>query len=255
MDETYPSEYYRGVPFKRSLKGVDIAVTRSADWWRAREDMLDRARIQIPEGYQSSYRDVEEWRRRRGRVLYVAKGPSAARASDYIRYAGTVATVNEAILLVPYSDYAFFSDENALMNCRAHWHRIGKFVCPAYVHKDQRGVGSIPVTDVLGHDRNVVVTHRSQMDWDPKKVEESVDAEELLTTDTSVMGLHFLHLAGFTDFLLYGHDGGIGYADGVPCLRQDRDMQRFREKIEFVSNELSLHHGTRIEFADGKVIE
>jgi len=183
----------------------------------------------------------------------VAKGPSATYAVDHIPYCGAVATVNEAIMLVPHADFAFFSDECALRNCEEHWDKIRTFVCPAMVHNEQSGL--TPVSDILPADRNVLVTHRSQMDWVPDDIRHSIVCSKLVTTDTSVMGLHFLHLAGFKDFLLYGHDGGVGYAPGIPYMYEDRPMHKFREQIEAVADELAFTYYTRIEFADGKIIE
>jgi hypothetical protein len=171
--------------------------------------------------------------------VYVAKGPSAVRAAGYSDY-HHVATVNEACLLVPGPvEYAFFVDLDTLEASRPAWDRIKTFVTPARLHvpRGYRGWenGSKWVGDVAGLPlHRVVAVEQGQIPATEEAVHAALCSDALPFTDTATLGLGFLHRRGYRRFLMFGHDGGVGYAAGVPHLLAQKDHTAKRQAIDMV---------------------
>ncbi|HLX54247.1 MAG TPA: hypothetical protein VKR58_09915, partial [Aquella sp.] len=219
-------------------------------------NLVETERLKIPKDvYLGGVRQVDDFIKSNKRCLFLAKGPSLCHAETMCKY-GHIATVNEACLKISGTiDYAFFFDSSTLLNSKAAWDRIRLFVLPAMVFGRQINDAPIKINEIDGFPIERVVTfYKDQQDWDNKaEIVASIQSEELLTTDTAVMGLHFLTMCGYQEFMLLGHDGGIGYSD-VPNVIKDRDMSKFRETIEFVAGEICKKYNTSISFYDGKVI-
>lgn len=215
---------------------------------------VERCRLTIPPDFKSEFTDIQKWLLQRKNVLFLGKGPSLEHAAAEAHNYGVIATVNEACLAVDHVDYAFFTDQIALMNCRDHWEKIGMFVCPAMVHGDGIDDPPVPLETVLGNAPSVCVTHDSQLPWDERFVQEWINQDRLLTVDTSIMGLHFLHLIGCRNFRLLGHDGGVGYDPSMPNINPDRNMTEFRDRLEETAWMLVEKYGTHLHFFDGEII-
>lgn len=217
---------------------------------------VEKCRLTIPPDFRSQFIDINKWLLARKNVLFLGKGPSLAEAKNELQNHGVIATVNEACMAVDgrQVDYAFFTDRIALDNCRDYWNNIKCFVCTAMVHADSIDDEPLPLESVLNGCPRVVVTHDSQLPWDERFVQEWIDNERLLTVDTSIMGLHFLHLIGLRNFRLLGHDGGKGYAGGMPNINPNRNMTAFRDRLEETAWMLVERYDTHLHFFDGEII-
>lgn len=218
--------------------------------------IVETERLKMPEFLNIiEARKVEDYITNKHKCLFLAKGPSLMHANTMHKY-GHVATVNEACLKFDGSiDYAFFFDSSTLLNSKPAWNRIKIFVMPAALFGCQIYDAPLKINEIEGLPLERVVTfYKDQQDWNDKsEIINSIKNEELLTTDTAVMGLHFLTLYGYREFMLLGHDGGVGYAE-VPNVIKDRDMTKFRNTIEFVADEISKKYPVTISFYDGKII-
>lgn len=183
------------------------------------------------------------------KILYAAKGPSLDKFELFDDYQH-IATVNEACCKIDKGiEYAFFFDKNAILNSKQSWNKIKNFVTPSYVFEDKIDAEPVSISKIKD-----LPIHRSvffeidQIDFDESVIQKNILDRKLLTVDTSIMGLHYLVLCGYKEIYLLGHDGGIGYAEGVPCLKKNRNMQQFRDRIEFCAKLLQQEHGTNIIF-------
>ena len=218
---------------------------------------VEKIRLSIPKDFVLRKKMVT-WQNYFGQLdkcLFLGKGPSLDFLDNYKDYAH-IATVNESCLKAPHVDFGFFFDHNTLMRSKKAWGKIKTFVLPAMVFGDIVN-GSIEkpirIDNIQGLplDR-VIVVYENQHSWEKEEIRNSISCKKLINTDTSVMGLHFLVKSGFRNIFLLGHDGKKGYAKDMPCIAKDRDMQKYRDIIEFVSQELtSIHIDLRIEFFDG----
>jgi hypothetical protein len=200
---------------------------------------------------------INIWSHFTEKCLFLAKGPSLNFLENYLDY-GHIATVNESCLTVPTTiDYAFFNDLNALLNSKPAWNRIRSFVLPVMVFDDNVDSPPIPIDSIEDFPIERAITfNQNQHTWDHQCIQETITSKGFVNTDTSVMGLHFLIMKGYKNLFLLGHDGGIGYGEKMPCIHENRDMQKFRDILEFVSNELCKYYkNINIKFFDGKEIK
>jgi hypothetical protein len=178
-----------------------------------------------------------------GRCLYVAKGPSARHAAEALgrRKYWAVATVNEACLIVPGAiNWAFFLDLDAIANAKPAWSRIRHLVMPPVVHSGVlKGAGARPdlMLPDLPVDR-VRIINQGQIASSEDAIDEAWACGGMLMTDTATMGLHALVRLGYTAVDLLGHDGGVGYAAGLPALSQGKDHTPKRRILESVIRRL-----------------
>lgn len=189
--------------------------------------------------------------RDKNKILFAAKGPSLNHIDKFKNYTN-YATVNEACCKIDGTiDFAFFFDKNALLNSFEAWERINHFVMPAYLFDDGTDDPPIAVASIKNLAKHkVIFFEEDQDDFVYEKIVEKINHEKLLTVDTAIMGLHFLVLMGFQEIFLLGHDGGVGYADGVPCLCANRDMQGFRDRINFCRQKFAKKYQIKITFFD-----
>jgi hypothetical protein len=219
---------------------------------------VEATNVRIPKGFKIPARTIDSHLNIRNKCLFVAKGPSLAKVNDFKDF-GHVATVNESCLRVPGPiDYAFFYDERTIEGSRPAWDRIKTFVISPIVYGG--GVRDFdlftPLTEIRGFPVDRLLTfYEDQHEWDYQKMEESAEIGRLLNTDTAVMGLNFLVWNGYEHIYLLGHDGGIGYADGVGISGNfvNRDLSRFREIMEVAIQILTKHNRLKVEFYDGKI--
>lgn len=214
------------------------------------QKIVEKTNIHIPKNFNiSGVRTLTEQLNECKECVFLAKGPSLCFAKDYIKNKH-VATVNEACLYVSGSiDYAFFYDKNALENSKPAWSKIKTFVMSSLLYGDKINDPYVPIDEIKDLPLERVVTfYEDQHEWDYIKIKESIVKGRFINTDTAVMGLHFLVLSGYKNIFLLGHDGGIGYANGVHGISKKRDLTRFREIIEFVSNEFRNKYSVKIEF-------
>lgn len=222
---------------------------------------MERLKLKIPPEFKLSppIRTMRGHLQCRERCLYVAKGPSLAHATTFADY-GHTAAVNESCLKIDGPiDYAFFYDHVALERTREVWSRIRTFVMSAILYNDDPGKNRISLDEIEGLPRERVLTfYEDQHPWNLTSLATSLAEDRFLNVDTSVMGLHFLAMAGYRDILLVGHDGGLGYADGMlgprPDLTQTRDFARYRTLMETVAKLLADKYRMTIRFYDGVVI-
>jgi hypothetical protein len=168
---------------------------------------------------------------RKEECVYVGKGPSATRAGEWTSIC-RVATVNEACLLVDGPvDYAFFTDAVTILNSKPAWDRIRHFVTPVFVHGEGPGAAPVPVDQIDGVPLDRFLCFR-QNQSPPEKLPKLHEDGRWLFSDTAVLGFHVLLTLGFTDFVLLGHDGGVGYADGVPCEDRGKNNDDKRAALE-----------------------
>lgn len=213
---------------------------------------IENCRLLIPHGFKLK-KNVRVWNEHfTKKCLYVAKGPSAKFLGDYLDF-GHIATVNEACTKIDKMiDYAFFFDRNALVNSQAAWEKIRTFVLPALVFGD--GINDPPVCieeiPNFPYHRAITFYHNQDL-WDYNEVVKNVHNKRLVSVDTAVMGFHFLVLSGYNDFMLLGHDGGVGYVDGVPCVHPERNMQVFRDNMVNLIKALKSIYDIRVKFYDG----
>jgi len=214
------------------------------------QSKIEETNIVIPTGFKiNGIRTIAEHLSKSKKCLYLAKGPSLEFVDNHLWF-GHVATVNEACLRVPGPiDFAFFYDKNTLENSKPAWNRIKTFVMSSLLYGDKINDDYVSIADIddLPLDR-VLTFYKDQHEWDFDKIEDSLKNDEFVNTDTSVMGLHFLIMCGYSDILLLGHDGGVGYAGDIFGSSPNRNLTRFREIIEFVSEKLSNKYGVRIKF-------
>jgi len=183
------------------------------------------------------------------KILYAAKGPSLEKYKLFDQYEH-IATVNEACCKIDKGiEYAFFFDKNAILNSKESWNKIKNFVSPSYVFEDEIDADPVSISNIENFPLyRSIYFEEDQMDFDKSAIQRKITNKQLLTVDTAIMGLHYLVLAGYKEIFLLGHDGGIGYAEGIPCLKKNRNMQQFRDRIEFCSKLLRQAHGVRIIF-------
>jgi hypothetical protein len=93
-----------------------------------------------------------------------------------------------------------------------------------------------------------VILYSSQDEFNKKNIKHKIKLNKLVITDTAVLGMHFLTLCGYNDFMLLGHDGGIGYANDVPNLSKERNMQKFRDELNFVVKQLKKKFKIKVKF-------
>lgn len=190
------------------------------------------------------------------KCLYVAKGPSLNHIDDYINNYENIATVNESCLKVNrIIDFAFFLDKNAILNSKSSWHKIKNFVVPAMVfddgyYKNDNFVNeTISVEDIPEFPiEKAIILYSSQDEFNKKVIEHKIKLNKLVITDTAVFGMHFLTLCGYNDFMLLGHDGGVGYANNMPNLSNKRNMQKFRDELNFVIKTLKKKFKIKVKF-------
>jgi hypothetical protein len=209
---------------------------------------VENCRLVLPkifddlDNYQSHFDD---------KILFVAKGPSLNHINKFIDF-GKIATVNESCNKISKGiEYAFFFDCDALENSKPSWNKIKNFVTPPYLFS--KGVDEQPVSikDIKDFPiQRLLSVNLNQDDFEENIIYNKVRNNVLVTVDTSIMGLHFLVLSGYKNILLLGHDGGIGYADGVPCLSPKRNMQEFRRRIEKFASILKEFFQVKITFYD-----
>lgn len=216
-------------------------------------EAVEKCRLSMPlkKVFPTSATPLDNFLSDKNKILFAAKGPSLnhiGQFKNYINYA----TVNEACCKIDNSiEFAFFFDKNALLNSSEAWDRIQHFVMPAYLFDDGIDDPPIPLTSIAKLPKHkVIFFEENQDDFAHERIVEKINHEKLLTVDTAIMGLHFLVLWGFQDIFLIGHDGGKGYADGVPCLHLNRNMQEFRDRINFCRQELVKKYQIKITFFD-----
>ena len=206
--------------------------------------------IKIRDGFKiPGVRELHWNIKNKHKCLFAAKGPSLNSIDKY-RDFGHIATVNEACLRVSGPiEYAFFYDNNTVNNSRPVWDKIKTFVMSSILYGDKIDDKFVSISDIDGLPLDRAITfYEDQHIWDHNAVEISLMNGRFINTDTAVMGLHFLILHGYTDIKLLGHDGGIGYADGVYGTCEDRNMARFRNIMEFVVKLFTEKYGVNIEF-------
>jgi len=214
------------------------------------QEKTEKTNIVIPCDFTvPNVRTIFDYVNSNKRCVFVAKGPSARHIEEYVDF-GHIATVNEACLLVPNGiDFAFFYDKDALENSKPAWGRIKTFVMSAVLYGETFDDDCVPITEIEGLPLDRVLTfYEDQHDWDHEKVKASMQTDRFINTDTATMGLHFLLMNGYKEILLLGHDGGIGYAEGVCAKDKKREMSRFRDMMELVSKEFEKKYNSKIRF-------
>ncbi len=207
------------------------------------QNKIEKTNIKIDGFRIRGLRTVDEHVGSLQKCLFVAKGPSLKFANNYTSNRH-IATVNESCLKVDGQiDYAFFYDLNTLINSKSAWNRIKAFVMSAVIYGNKIDDDWVKIDTIpdLPLDR-VITFYDDQHPWDYRAINKSLENGRFINTDTSVMGLHFLVKCGYKDIFLIGHDGGIGYANEVHGSSRNRNLQRFRDIIEFVSNGLMKRH-------------
>jgi len=212
---------------------------------------VENCRLKLPKNklVPEKSTNLEKFINHKNKILFAAKGPSLNaihKFSSFVNYA----TVNEACCKIKTAiRFAFFFDKNALMNSAEAWDRIEHFVMPSYLFDDGLDAPPVAVASIVNlPQEKIIFFEKDQDEFETNAIIKKINNDELLTIDTAIMGLHFLTLYGFKEIFLLGHDGGFGYADDVPCLSRERNMQGFRERIEFCSKELTKKHEATIKF-------
>jgi hypothetical protein len=205
--------------------------------------------------------DESAWRGLAGgaeRCLYVGKGPTGAAVRDHLDF-GAVAAVNAASLLVEQVDWSFWCDippenqRHALANCRC-------FLVPDHLHTGRlywwRLAWERRRTVELGifpEDRTWLYPYSYIWPLE-RSIRRAVSQDRIPMCMTSPAGLYILarHL-GYREIWCFGHDGGTGYAAGLPASQggpRAGHYDRFRRAMQVVAAELYGRLGTDVRFFD-----
>jgi hypothetical protein len=192
------------------------------------------------------------------RCLYVGKGLTGAAVREHLDF-GAVATVNAASLLVDQVDWSFWCDippdaeRHALANCR-------RFLVPDQVHTgrlywwrlawERRRTAEL---GVFPEDRTWLYPYSYIWPLD-RSIRRAVAHDRIPMCMTSPAGLYILaRYLGYREIWCFGHDGGKGYAEGLPHSPggpRAGHYNRFRWSMEVVAAELRCRLGTEVRFYD-----
>ena len=189
------------------------------------------------------------------RCLYVAKGPSAVHALDFLGW-GDIATVNAAGLLFPRIDWSFWCDVPPGSEIAGFRDRCRAFVVPNQLHTGtfdflrlthgRRATEDVPD---FPRDRTVVYPYDFIKD-DRRSILRNLRHGRVPMCMTAPAGLFILarHLC-YREIWCFGHDGGMGYATGIPLQRSELyNYDKFRRAMETVADWLRTELDTTIHF-------
>lgn len=216
---------------------------------------IEKCKLKIPKNFKLDCLHKNIKNHLSKRCLYLAKGPSLDFINNYLDFEN-IATVNEACLKVDtIIDYAFFLDKNALLNSEPCWHKIKNFVVPALIFEDGYYENNKYISKTISIENiknfpinRAIISYASQESFNKSRIESKIKSNKLVVTDTAVMGMHFLTMCGYNDFMLLGHDGGKGYAKDMPNLSKERNMQDFRDQLNFVIKNLKNKFKIKVRF-------